>query len=85
MTFSEILANPPPPESDFIRHENGYIDLLIYGNGNGYPIEHSRMNTPEKVLGWIHHLTSKQNVTRRHIRAFIKAAQTLGVNVDFHL
>ena len=70
--------------SELVRRENGYIELLIYPNGNGYPIEHSRMNTPQKVLGWVYHLTKKLNVTKEHLRGFIEAAKELGVDVDFH-
>ena len=66
-----------------VRHKDGYIELLIYPNGHGYPIEHARMNTPKKVLWWVYHLVKKKNVTKEHLRAFIDAARELGVDVDF--
>ena len=68
-----------------IRLHDDYVGLLIYGNGCDYPIEHYRMDTPEKVLAWVLHLSEKGNVTTDHIRAFVLAAhQELGVKVDFH-
>ena len=42
------------------------------------------LNTPEKLFGWIYHLTKNGNVTKEHLRAFIEAAKDIGVNVDFH-
>jgi len=83
-TTDKTETHKPVRSSELVRRENGYIELLIYPNGNGYPIEHSRMNTPQKVLGWIYHLTKKLNVTKEHLRGFIEAAKELGVDVDFH-
>lgn len=78
-------ADPPPGQERFsVRRADGYVELLIYPHGNGYPIEHSRMNTPQKVLGWVYHLTKKNNVTKEHLRRFIEVAKDLGVDVDLH-
>lgn len=91
MTIDEFLAarvfkpdaQPDGAEKFIIRHEHS-VGLLIYQSGISYPIPHERMNTPEKVLGWVFHLCSKGNVTKNHIRYFIEAADELGVHVDFN-
>ena len=67
-----------------VRRRKHYIELLIYPGRNTYPIEHNRMDTPEKVLGWVYHLSKKGMVTTAHLRAFIEVAKELGVKVDFH-
>lgn len=69
--------------SKFVKRKSAYVSLLIY-NGAGYPIEYDRMNTPEKLLGWIHHLCGKGSVTTDHIEALIDVAKDIGVNIDFH-
>ncbi len=70
--------------SGLVYHSQGVVWIKIYENGNKYPIETRRMDTPEKVLGWIHHLAKKGNVTTEHIRAFIETAKDIGVKIDFH-
>lgn len=69
---------------NYIRDKGEYIELLIYPHGRGYPIENNRIDKPEKVLGWIHHLTEKEAVTKEHIREFIEMANELGANVDYN-
>ncbi len=68
-----------------LRHKGQYLELLIYGNGNGYAIEYSRINSPEKLLGWIVHLCGKGMVTREHIWALIQWCHfELDISVDWH-
>lgn len=67
-----------------LKKHSDHLDLLIYPNGNGYGIEYERMDTPEKVLGWVYHLCQKNNVTKDHLRKFIEAAKDNGVKVGFH-
>lgn len=81
---ADLIANPPDTKNPCVKEYSGYIELLIYSNGNGYPIEYDRMDTPAKVLGWIHHLCGKTNVTKQHILEFIQAAKKLGVDVNFN-
>lgn len=73
----------PFDSSNFLTLREEYLDLHIYPNGLGYPIEYKRMNTPEKLLGWIYHLLKKEAVTKNHIRAFIEAAKRRGVTINF--
>lgn len=44
-----------------------------------YPIDRDRCDTPEKVLGWVLHLSEKKWVTPRMLREFILAT---GVAVE---
>ena len=76
----EIIAMKFP---EVIRHHGHYIELL-HSNGYGYPIEHERMNSGPKVLGWIHHLCGKNWITREHLRAFVLASESLGVKVNMN-
>ena len=67
-----------------LRRGRKHLDLFIYPNGNPYPIEYSRMDTPEKVLAWVYHLLKKRRVTKEHLRAFLEVARERGVNVNLH-
>ena len=77
-------AKGTPRKAKLITKRKKHIELHIYSNSNTYPIELDRMDTPEKILGWIHHLTEKGNVTTAHIRAFIDVAKEMGVKIDFN-
>lgn len=68
--------------SKLVRRGKHHVELMIYQNGNSYPIDYDRMNTPEKVLGWIYHLCGKTSVTKEHLRAFVAVAKDIGVRVD---
>ena len=70
--------------TSLVRRERNYVALIISPNGAGYPIEYKRMNTPEKLIGWIYHLTKKSNVTREHLKSLIEVAKDIGVEIDFH-
>ena len=70
--------------TSLVRRERNYVVLIISTNGEGYPIEYKRMNTPEKLIGWIYHLTKKGNVTREHLKSLIEVAKDIGVEIDFH-
>ncbi len=56
------------------------VTRLCYGDdygptfpmGYGYWIEWSRVDTPEKVLGWVCHLSEKRWVDARTVRHFIR-------------
>lgn len=71
------------PRSKLIRHHLDFV-TLIYPGGNEYDIERSRMDSPEKLLGWIRHLSQKGWVTTDHIHALIDAAREMGVAVNMH-
>lgn len=81
---SDLAAERPKPL--VVAHKRDkYFDLLIYPNGGAYPIEFSRINNSKKLLGWIHHLCGKCNVTTEHIEQLIDAVrENLGVAVDMH-
>jgi hypothetical protein len=70
-------------DEHLIRHHADYIELLICNHKDGYAIEHSRMDTPEKVLGWVYHLTQK-GISRDHLIAFLDAAKDNGVEFDMN-
>jgi hypothetical protein len=73
----------PPELPDLLRKHETYFGLLIDGNGQQYGIEHKRIDTPEKLLGWIYHLAGKGRVTTAHVRALIEAAAERGVAVNY--
>lgn len=81
-SFTQVLLSPASESPPLVKEHDTYLDLLIYANGCGYPIEYLRMNTATKVLGWVHHLTTKQMVTREHIRQFIEVAEKRGVKIN---
>jgi len=70
------------PQELVVNHPDR-IELLIYGTGGGYPIEHGRMDTPEKVLGWIRHLCQKRSIRPGHIQAIIETAERLGCTINY--
>jgi hypothetical protein len=83
-TNDPVILKPAPFDfSNFLTLREEYLDLHIYPNGLGYLIEYKRMDTPEKLLGWIYHLLKKETVTKEHIRAFIEAANRRGVTINF--
>lgn len=77
-----------PPDHPVVAIENDddeCVDLVVDQKGRlGYPIEYDRMDEPEKLLGWIHHLCSKGWITSEHIRQLIKVAEKHGVSIDYH-
>jgi hypothetical protein len=81
VTGAEMMALHPSV-SVIDDKENGAFDLLIPGGGT-YSIQHSRIDTPEKLIGWIHQLAEKQWVTMDHIYELIEAARERGVEPDF--
>ena len=84
LSFNELQLQEEDHRKKFIRKKNKHIELMIYSGSHGYCIEHNRMDTPQKVLGWICHLSKKTNVKKDHIRFLIEAARELGVDVDLH-
>jgi len=71
----------------FLKPYKSYAGLIVRPGDRvsyDYPIAHSRMDTPEKLLGWIRHLCAKGWVTREHIRALIHHAESIGVKVDLN-
>lgn len=54
------------------------LNIYPYPNPSPYEIELSRLNTPDKVLGWINHLIeSKDWLTVDDIRDFLRACRVL--------
>lgn len=84
LSFNELQLQGDDFSKKFINKKKKHIELMIYGSDHGYCIEYNRMDTPQKVLGWIFHLSKKANVKTDHIRFFIEAARDIGVDVDFH-
>lgn len=66
-----------------VERKRGYINVRFRPSSNEYGIENHRINTPEKLLGWIHHLCGKGQVTTEHIRQLIDVAHKNGVNIDY--
>ncbi len=67
-------------EKNLVKKLKYHIELKMR-NGQAYPIEYYRMDTPEQVLGWINHLCSKSWVTPDHIRQLIRTAEDRGTVV----
>ncbi len=67
MSAKEIMAIKTP----VLVKETKTTIKLVTPFGNYYEIERSRANTPEKLLGWIAHLSEKTWVTPEHIRQLI--------------
>lgn len=69
---------------DYVVDQGHYIDLLIYHGRNGYPIDIDRIDTPQKLLGWVHHLGQKLNVSTHHLVALVEWFHNRfgGVNFD---
>ena len=62
-----------------------WVDVPVSSYGYcGYVIEYKRMDSPEKLLGWIHHLCEKCNLTTEHIWQLIEIAKDRGVKIDFN-
>ena len=57
------------------------IIFWIPGTKAEYEIEHDRMDTPEKVLGWVRQLSQKNWVTREHIAELLSQAEYNGVEI----
>ena len=81
----KITLNDPPLRATpgLVRHQDNSIAIIFRPNEDPYIIEHSRINTSEKLLGWVYHLSKKSYITNDHIKALIEAAHDLGVRVDF--
>ena len=62
--------------------EAEYLSLKVYpdvpGRDHDYPIEYSRLDTAEKVVDWVRHLTGKGWITTRHLSALVDVAIQLG-------
>jgi len=62
------------------------IDVLCpaygYTESSPYAIAFDRIQTPEKVLGWLLQLSAKRWFTVEHARQLIFSAQQIGVKVD---
>lgn len=67
----------------YARRQAEHVELFIYDNKTSYDIPYRRMDTPEKLLGWLHHLAEKDAFTNDHMRALINVACAGGVPVDF--
>lgn len=55
---------------------DGHIVIAVNVNceGSEYNIELARCNTPEKILGWVFHLTKKTWMTKVILIRFIEVA-----------
>jgi hypothetical protein len=66
----------------FVR--DGVIVLLRNGYVE-YPVEADRCDTPEKILGWVVHLSAKPWFTTKHLQLFVKyAAEANGITIDYN-
>jgi hypothetical protein len=84
LTSASLMAlNQTDRRSNLINEHLDYV-TLIYDGGNRYDIVRSRINSPEKLLGWIRHLSKKGWITTDHIHVLIDAAREMGVNVNMH-
>ena len=41
---------------------------------DGYEIHKDKLDTPEKIIGWVMHLTGKQWFTSLHLQRFLRLA-----------
>lgn len=55
----------------FVYFEDGYIVINVHYE---YNIAIERINTPEKLLFWVYHLSEKNWVTKQIIRDVVKLA-----------
>lgn len=67
--------------SDVLIHKKSHVELLR-GRADTYQIDSDRLDSADKVLGWILHLSEKGWVTARHIRALVVSAQRYGAKID---
>jgi len=71
----------PPFLAEFAVSHDDYLGLLIYDNGREYPIEYHRLNTAEKALDWVRHLTQKIGVRTEHLYVLVDVAAQLGAKI----
>lgn len=68
--------------------EQVYIekDYLILNIRYEYAIELRRLNTPQKIIGWVNHLKSKTWVNKEHLARFIFLAfGHIGIEIDYNI
>jgi len=71
----EAVANIAAPPK--VKYEAGQFILDCGPVCNGtYEIDVSRANTPEKLLGWLMHLSSKTWFTGDHLESLIAVASS---------
>ena len=76
MTIQILPSDLPPVEEILVRHgRHGDISIRTgAGKGYTYDIEHERIDTPDKLVRWLLHLsTTKIWFTRQHARQLIEA------------
>lgn len=77
------LADLPPAPVLVTVTKTSFILVGLFNHP--YEIEKDRINTPEKALGWIAHLSEKVWVTNEHIRQLILALGKIkGMSIDMH-
>jgi hypothetical protein len=80
------MMTPDSDDRTLLIKYDSHLELLIYPHmDEGYRIEHHRINTPAKVLGWILHLYENRTVSKEHLVALILAAKEFGVVVDYNM
>ncbi len=83
-TLSELARTSPRPP--LVRVDEDGDLFLKLPNGADYWITGDRINTAEKLLGWIMHLSEKNWITPKAIRELIEtAARHHGVKVERNL
>lgn len=70
-------------ENKYAVIHDDQIDLKILECDSEYQISFNRMDTPEKVLGWILQLVEKNWITKEHIETLIHCSEDHGVKVQW--
>lgn len=83
-TMSEIGVHVPAVR---IEVDADFVSLYPkHGYRDGYNIERSRLRTPQKILGWVNHLSGKNWMDAEAISTFtIKTFELIGVKLDYSI
>lgn len=82
--MSDILPHVPAVK---IVVDDDFVSLYPkHGYPDGYNIQRSRLRTPQKILGWINHLSGKNWMDAEAIATFaIEAFELLDIEPDRRL
>ena len=66
---------------DLVSFGEHCLEIKANQSGYIYDIEYSRIDSPEKLIGWISHLCRKSWFSKDHILQIIRSSKRLGVNI----
>lgn len=81
-TAAELAARPRPAPVTRYYADSQEVGL-VHETGHEYCVPLDRCDTPEKLLGWLRHLSEKNWITPKHLRELLDHAHVRrGVAVD---